>query len=223
MRDGSMSKKGLTDSSRVVSANSIPHTMRVFLLKHHTFRTVRRGFTIVELLVVIVVIAVLAAISIVAYNGVQQRTRDSVRVSTLNKLTKAIEMYYIDNGRYPAIQDGSGIEGGCGSLTENWGWCDRMKQLADALAPYMTVDPVSLSSATTGTTYYYYYNSGGNDNYMHYGLMVYLEGGGGQNDGGSSMTAYEVGANPSYCMSTYTGASASWRWSASNTRCQGGN
>lgn len=39
----------------------------------------QKGFTIVELLIVIVVIALLATISIVAYNGVQGRARDSKR------------------------------------------------------------------------------------------------------------------------------------------------
>lgn len=182
--------------------------------------SVHRGFTIVELLVVIVVTAILVTMTVVAYRGVQARSRDSVRIATVNKLVKGIEMYYLDNGRYPAIQDGSGIEGTCGSQTDNWGWCDRTKALSDALAPYMAIDPVSLSSATTGGTYYYYYNSSGNDNYMHYGLMVYLEGNGGQNDGGYYAGAYEAGNNPSYCMSTYAG---DWRWSSPNTRCQGGN
>lgn len=185
--------------------------------------SLRRGFTIVELLVVIVVTAILATMTVAAYGGVQARSRDSVRIATVNKLAKGIEMYYLDNGRYPAIQDGGGIEGTCGSQTDNWGWCDRTKALSDALAPYMVVDPVSLSSATTGGTYYYYYNSSGGDNYMHYGLMVYLEGNGGQSDGGYNQGAYEVGNSPSYCMSTYTGSSANWRWSSSNTRCQGGN
>ncbi|MCA9336234.1 prepilin-type N-terminal cleavage/methylation domain-containing protein, partial [Candidatus Saccharibacteria bacterium] len=41
------------------------------------------GFTIVELLIVIVVLAILAAITIVAYNGIQQRSRDSIRKSDL--------------------------------------------------------------------------------------------------------------------------------------------
>ena len=60
-----------------------------------------KGFTIVELLIVIVVIAILAAISIVAYNGIQQRGRDSQRMNDLNQLSKIIELYNVDNGNYP--------------------------------------------------------------------------------------------------------------------------
>ena len=60
-----------------------------------------RGFTIVELLIVIVVIAILAAISIVAYNGIQKRGQDSKRLSDMNQLQKSIEIYYAANGVYP--------------------------------------------------------------------------------------------------------------------------
>lgn len=60
-----------------------------------------RAFTIVELLIVIVVIAILAAITIVAYNGIQQRARDSDRKNGLATIQKALEMYHIDNGGYP--------------------------------------------------------------------------------------------------------------------------
>lgn len=55
------------------------------------------GFTIVELLIVIVIIAILAAISIVAYNGIQQRARASAAVAALNQSTKAITLWQIDN------------------------------------------------------------------------------------------------------------------------------
>lgn len=62
----------------------------------------QRGFTIVELLIVIVVIAILAAITIVAFNGIQQRGRDGQRMSEVGNIKKAIEMYKVDNGTYPA-------------------------------------------------------------------------------------------------------------------------
>jgi prepilin-type N-terminal cleavage/methylation domain-containing protein len=53
--------------------------------------TRERGFTIVELLIVIVVIAILAAISVVAYSGIQQRAKASAAKSDLRNFAKAIE------------------------------------------------------------------------------------------------------------------------------------
>lgn len=51
----------------------------------------KQGFTIVELLVVIVVIAILAAVSIAAYTGIQNRANDSAVQSDLNQLYKQIQ------------------------------------------------------------------------------------------------------------------------------------
>ena len=48
------------------------------------------GFTIVELLIVIVVIAILAAITVVAYNGVQNQARQSIREADMTTYYKAI-------------------------------------------------------------------------------------------------------------------------------------
>lgn len=50
----------------------------------------RSGFTIVELLIVIVVIAILAAITVVAYNGIQDRAKNSKRDSDVALYAKAI-------------------------------------------------------------------------------------------------------------------------------------
>jgi prepilin-type N-terminal cleavage/methylation domain-containing protein len=55
-----------------------------------------KGFTIVELLIVIVVVAILAAIVIVAYNGVQVRSKASAIASGLKSTEKAFRLYAID-------------------------------------------------------------------------------------------------------------------------------
>lgn len=68
------------------------------------------GFTIVELLIVIVVIGILAAITIVAYNGVQNRAQTSVVTGQLNQATKKIAMWQVDSsGAFPATLADAGI------------------------------------------------------------------------------------------------------------------
>lgn len=70
-----------------------------------------RGFTLVELMIVIVVIAILAAISIVAFAGIQQRGRDASRQSDVEGLQKAVNTYIGDdqgaNGDWTKLKDAS--------------------------------------------------------------------------------------------------------------------
>ncbi len=65
-----------------------------------------KGFTLVELLIVIVVIAILAAISIVAYNGVTQKARDDERISDARNIINAISSYNAENeGKWLTASD----------------------------------------------------------------------------------------------------------------------
>lgn len=61
----------------------------------------RAGFTIVELLIVIVVIGILAAISIVAYSGIQARAREVTLKSDLATAKKQLLLYQAENGSFP--------------------------------------------------------------------------------------------------------------------------
>lgn len=61
----------------------------------------QHGFTIVELLIVIVVIGILAAIVIVAYQGVQQRASNTQRIAAAKQWVTAIRSYATVNQKYP--------------------------------------------------------------------------------------------------------------------------
>ena len=61
-----------------------------------------RGFTIVELLIVIVVIGILAAITIVAFNGIQQRARNTMRVNEVKQYQTLLMSYKATYGEYPS-------------------------------------------------------------------------------------------------------------------------
>jgi len=63
------------------------------------------GFTIVELLIVIVVIGILAALVLNTFQGVQARARDTERKTDVNALHTQYEVYYNDNGYYPSAAD----------------------------------------------------------------------------------------------------------------------
>lgn len=65
------------------------------------------GFTIVELLIVIVVIGILAAIVIVAYSGVQNRANDAAVIADLKSNAKKLQVYFVDHNAYPS-DNGSG-------------------------------------------------------------------------------------------------------------------
>lgn len=60
-----------------------------------------KGFTIVELLIVIVVIAILAAIVLVAYNGIQNSARTTSGQSAASQVQKKVEAYNAAVGSYP--------------------------------------------------------------------------------------------------------------------------
>ncbi len=62
----------------------------------------RRGFTIVELLIVVVVIAVLATIAIVTYSHFSRRAMKNRAISEVSSIARAVDLYRADRGSYPA-------------------------------------------------------------------------------------------------------------------------
>lgn len=60
-----------------------------------------RGFTLVELLIVIAIIGILSTLLTANFIGVRQRSRDSQRKADLRQMQSALELYRADSGIYP--------------------------------------------------------------------------------------------------------------------------
>jgi prepilin-type N-terminal cleavage/methylation domain-containing protein len=63
----------------------------------------KQGFTVVELIVVIVVIGIITAATTFAYNNVRQQSRDTQRTASATIVAENLEKYYDKNGEYPSI------------------------------------------------------------------------------------------------------------------------
>jgi prepilin-type N-terminal cleavage/methylation domain-containing protein len=64
-----------------------------------------KGFTIVELLIVIVVIGILALLVITTYSGIQAKARNAKRQSDIKAVQTQLEAFYSQNSYYPSLTD----------------------------------------------------------------------------------------------------------------------
>lgn len=67
------------------------------------FKSLRnqKGFTIIELLIVIAIIAILAGLVLNNFQGAQARARDVHRITDINTIHSQLEVYFNENGAYP--------------------------------------------------------------------------------------------------------------------------
>lgn len=80
-----------------------------------SIRANQKGFTIVELLIVIVVIGILAAVVIAVFNGIQSNAKVTTLTSDLTNASKQLRLEHANNGKFPAAAElangGKGLQG----------------------------------------------------------------------------------------------------------------
>lgn len=65
----------------------------------------QRGFTLVELLIVVIILAVLSGIAVPSYMALRNRARKSATENEMRNIATALELYQADNESYPASSD----------------------------------------------------------------------------------------------------------------------
>lgn len=77
----------------------------------------RKGFTLVELVVVIAILGILAAIAVPQFLGKLDTAKETADQTTLSNVQSAVNMYYFDKGSYPADTDTLVTAGYIGTVT----------------------------------------------------------------------------------------------------------
>ena len=122
-------------------------------------RSVRAGFTVLELIIVIAIIGILSGILFVSYSGVQENGRDAERQSDMLAVKSQLEIYFNNNGTYPTAptmtdSDASTIAGGSGILKSL-----SATALVNPLATSGTTNSFAAISTGNPPTNVYWYQS----------------------------------------------------------------
>ncbi len=139
----------------------------------------KSGFTIVELIAVIVIIAILATLSVTIYRNVQERAKNSQTIAAGNQWLKALQIYKVRNGGFPSTMSCLGVNytynsdglgsSGIGQCRQDNAASGITTQAAfmTAMSPYITGNPTPamVTARSTATLWYrglYYYIGAGN-------------------------------------------------------------
>lgn len=97
--------------------------MSAFYLNYQHRNRWQRGFTLVELLVVMAILGLLTTVGLASFRTARLKSRDAQRKHDLGQIQEGLEMYYNDIGRYPSGAVNGKITG-CGSQIASPTECD---------------------------------------------------------------------------------------------------
>ena len=72
-------------------------------------KRISKGFTLIEMLIVITIIALLASLILVGMGGARAKTRDARRIADLHNVMNALELYYSKSYSYPDANNWDGL------------------------------------------------------------------------------------------------------------------
>lgn len=120
------------------------------------------GFTIIELLIVIIVIGILATLVITTFSGIQRNARNRAREADINAIHSQLEYYYGQNSKYPTLDDlnnatwrNDNLKGlDSGALSDPQGTNETLVSAPAAASYSYAVTPTGCNNAGTDCTGY---------------------------------------------------------------------
>lgn len=122
-----------------------------------------RGFTLIELIVVITIIGILSSIVGISINGVQQKARDKRRKDDVAQIQNALVLYKVKNGKYPEF-----VSSGGANIKKLTGLSTSLTSASNKFLASIPLDP---SNKNNCPAYLYLHN----DNRDAYTLLVMFE------------------------------------------------
>lgn len=115
-----------------------------------------RGFTIVELLIIIVIIGILSALALATYSNTQAKARDSQRLSDMKTIEKGLRTYGSINNRFPTA---SGIHPGAWEASSDTPGTFLSDLVTGKFLATVPVDPINTTTGgdSEGGVHYNYY------------------------------------------------------------------
>lgn len=144
-----------------------------------TIKKAQKGFTIIELLIVIAIIAILALLVLNNFQGAQAKARDQQRTTDINNIHSKLEELYNEKNYYPAALSLTGADALTGldegSLKDPQGGdAPAESTVADATAADAAAGPTGDTVGTAGYSYIAY-PSGCTQNCTGYRLKAFIE------------------------------------------------
>lgn len=126
----------------------------------------KKGFTLIEILIVVAIIAILASIVLVGLTGARAKARDAKRISDVTSVQNVLELYYTRCGFYPGQVD-------CGEAANPANWVDLSAALTGS---GLGVTGIPKEQITGHEDYSYSVDTNASTNRQGYVLSVQLEG-----------------------------------------------
>ncbi len=145
-----------------------------------------RGFTLIELMVVIAIIAILSIIGFAIFRNAQTKARDSVRKQNLDQINRALQSYKAIHGKYPPADSGAtdcpnpgagaGVQGKINCYTYSTAGDNWIKDIAgDFPNGVLPKDPINNGNPIISNTNYSYVYGNLTENGQSYDLFAALE------------------------------------------------